>query len=84
MRDWIVLRFSSDVPPETVPEDLNGHWFDKAQINGTFNYTTERAVSATEDDTVITRSATARATGNFEVDDRTLEFAEIWEIGPWD
>jgi hypothetical protein len=81
--DWIVLRFSPECPPELVPEELEGHWFDRSVLHGKVELT--RSVPATRLDdlgTRVTRQSVARPTGKFEVDDN-MQVAEVYEVELW-
>ena len=81
--DWIVLRFSPDVPPDLVPEELEGHWFDRSILHGTVELTRHVSTDRLDDlGTRVTRQSVARPTGKFEVD-QDMQVAEVYEVELW-
>lgn len=80
--DWIILRFSSKVPEDLVPTELEGHWFDRSTLQGKLECTREvAATSATA--TTVTRRSVAKPTGRFELDGDG-NVGEVWEVDLWD
>lgn len=81
--DWIVLRFSPKVPPDLVPEELEGHWFDRSTLHGKVEMTREVSTISPENlGSRITRQSVARPTGKFEVDE-DMQVAEVYEVELW-
>lgn len=78
--DWIVLRFSPQVPPEEVAPELEGHWFDRSTLGDRLAVT--RPVPARPGLSTITRNSVARPTGTFEIDE-DFNVGEVWEIETW-
>lgn len=81
--DWIVLRFSSDVPSDLVPEELEGHWFDRSTLHGKVELTRQVPTTRLDDlGTRVTRQSVARPTGKFEIDE-DMQVAEVYEVELW-
>jgi hypothetical protein len=81
--DWIVLRFASDCPPDLVPDELEGHWFDRSMLHGKVELTRQVPTRHLDDlGTRVTRQSVARPTGKFEVDE-DLRVAEVYEVELW-
>lgn len=81
--DWIVLRFSSQVPVDQVPLELEGHWFDRSTLEGRVECT-RKVLATTATAAPITRHSVARPTGRFEVDNERMIVAEVWEVDLWE
>jgi hypothetical protein len=73
--DWIVLRFSPKLPREMVSEELDGQWFDRAELGGKVE--SRRVANATA---TRVQSSVARPTGRFEIDEDRMIVAEVWEV----
>lgn len=79
--DWIVLRFSRDVPVDDVLPELEGKWIDRSVLGSTYRATREVEDSPSSMEG-RTRSTVARPTGRFELDPE-YNVAEVWEVQNW-
>jgi hypothetical protein len=69
--DYVVIRPSPDLPDGFLPADLDGKWFDRAQLP-----------AKPEDLPTGLVSGVAVPSGRFEVRDWDGAVAEVWEVRP--